>query len=70
MKTFREATTSRANAVKPMDSAPPLGVLYLAGVSYCGSTLMSSLLNAHPQIFSIGEMGPFAPFESEEYRCF
>ena len=69
LKTLSVATTSRANAVKPMDSAPPVGVLYLAGVSYCGSTLMSFLLNAHPQIFSIGEMGPFAPFESEEYRC-
>ena len=69
VKTLSIATTSRANAVKPMDSALPVDVLYLAGVSYCGSTLLAFLLNTHPQIFSIGEMGPYTPFENEEYRC-
>jgi len=46
-----------------------INVIYLAGVSYCGSTLLSFILNTHPQIFSIGEMGPYAPFEHEGYKC-
>ena len=46
-----------------------INVVYLAGVSYCGSTLLSFILNTHPQIFSIGEMGPYAPFENGGYRC-
>ena len=28
---------------------------YLAGTSYCGSTLLAFLLNSHPQIVSVGE---------------
>lgn len=47
----------------------PVDVIYLAGVSYCGSTLMSFVVNSHPQILSIGEMGPADTFEKEDYEC-
>jgi hypothetical protein len=36
------------------DTAPDR-VLFLAGTSYCGSTLTSFLLNAHPDVVSVGE---------------
>ena len=29
--------------------------VYLAGTSYCGSTLLAFLLNSHPQVVSVGE---------------
>jgi hypothetical protein len=47
----------------------PVDVIYLTGVSYCGSTLMSFVVNSHPQILSIGEMGPAVAFEKEDYEC-
>jgi Sulfotransferase domain len=62
-------TATITDELKPMQSTPPIDVLYLAGVSFCGSTLLSFILNAHPKIFSIGEMGPYAPFENDEYQC-
>lgn len=55
--------------MKPTEASTPIDVFYLVGVSYCGSTLLSFMLNTHPQIFGIGEMGPYAPYENEEYRC-
>ncbi|MHC4443331.1 MAG: sulfotransferase [Planctomycetota bacterium] len=47
----------------------PVELAYLAGASYCGSTLLSFILNTHPQILSIGEMGPPQPYISEDFRC-
>jgi hypothetical protein len=47
----------------------PIRLTYLAGISYCGSTLLSLVLNTHPEILSIGEMGPrFIP-NRREYLC-
>lgn len=34
-----------------------LRVAYLVGTSHCGSTLLSFVLNGHPEIFSTGETG-------------
>jgi hypothetical protein len=34
-----------------------LRVAYLAGTSYCGSTMMAFLMDTHPQIASVGETG-------------
>ena len=31
-------------------------VIYIAGTSHSGSTLLDLMLNAHPQIVSVGEM--------------
>lgn len=47
----------------------PIDVVYIAGASFCGSTLLSFVLNTHPQILSIGEMGPTEKSESEDYLC-
>ena len=55
-----------SNNCNPMEQAHPVDVICLAGASYCGSTLVSFLLNAHPQIHSVGEMGPLPIFESED----
>lgn len=44
--------------------------LYVTGASYSGSTLLASLLNAHPQMVSVSEMG--GPIDSviiERYFC-
>lgn len=47
----------------------PVKVVFIAGASFCGSTLLSFVLNAHPQILSIGEMGPTTKSETEDYLC-
>ena len=44
-------------------------LVYIAGTSYCGSTLLSFLLNMHPDLLCIGEMGPARQFEVEGYEC-
>lgn len=57
---------------------PPIGespdarrYLYLAGTSFTGSTLLSFLLNLHPQIVSVGEAtGPLRAWrDRREYPC-
>jgi hypothetical protein len=43
-------------------------VVYVAGVGFSGSTLLSFLVNAHPQMLSVGELtGPIAA--SDGYAC-
>ena len=46
----------------------PLRVLYVAGSNYSGSTLLAFLANAHPEMTSIGEMGP-ARTGHHDYTC-
>lgn len=41
----------------------------IIGASYSGSTLLAFLLNAHPQIVSISEMGLARGVVAEKYRC-
>ena len=48
---------------------PPIPLTYLAGISYCGSTLLSLVLNTHPRILSIGELGPRFIENRERYLC-
>ena len=31
-------------------------VIYIAGMSHCGSTVLNLMLNAHPEIFAVGEL--------------
>jgi hypothetical protein len=54
-----------------MSDRYPKRFLYVAGTSYTGSTLLSLLLNLHPQIVSVGEMtGPFRGVaDRSEYPC-
>lgn len=44
-------------------------VVYVAGVGFSGSTLLSFLVNAHPQLLSVGEVtGPLAALPAD-YPC-
>lgn len=48
----------------------PDTVLYIAGAGFSGSTLMSFLLNAHPQMVSVGEeTGPVSSTNRSAYPC-
>lgn len=47
----------------------PLQLGFIAGTSYCGSTLTSFLLNSHPDVFSPGEMGPARGYAEAQYTC-
>lgn len=54
-----------------MSDRRPERFLYVAGTSFTGSTLLSFLLNLHPQIVGVGEMtGPFRGVEDRRgYPC-
>ncbi|GIK76577.1 MAG: sulfotransferase [Acidobacteria bacterium] len=54
-----------------MSDRRPERFLYIAGTSFTGSTLLSFLLNLHPQIVAVGEMtGPFRGVtDRREYPC-
>ncbi len=53
----------------PLEPLEPLSVLYLAGVSFCGSTLLSFIMNTHPEVVSVGEISPTARAEGPDYLC-
>ena len=44
-------------------------IVFIVGTSYSGSTLLSFVLNTHPQILSIGEMGATLKSETDDYLC-
>jgi len=50
-------------------SNKPLDVVYLAGTNYSGSTLLAFICNSHPDMVSIGEMGPVPRWERPAYLC-
>ncbi len=59
-----QATRSSRGRLRPLglascaallDAGEQIQVLYIAGTSYCGSTLLSFLLDSHPQVVSVGE---------------
>ena len=51
-------------------AAQPVAVAYIGGTSFCGSTLMSFLLNAQPGVTSIGEVAWAVPPENAGgYQC-
>ena len=54
-----------------MSERSPERFLYVVGTSFTGSTLLSFLLNLHPQIVSVGEMtGPFRGVaDRQAYPC-
>jgi hypothetical protein len=49
--------------------ASRIELIYITGSNYSGSTLLSFILNSHPNILSIGELGPAPAFETDDYRC-
>lgn len=56
--------------MSPLHDATSPRVVYLVGTSYCGSTLLSLLADAHPQLASVGELdGPIRPWDTLEFPC-
>ena len=48
----------------------PVRYVYVAGAPYCGSTLLSFLLNTHPDCVSVGEsFGPTQRVVIDKYTC-
>ncbi len=46
-----------------------MNLLYVASSSYSGSTLLSFLLNIHPEIFTVGEMDKLHFIEDKSFKC-
>ena len=49
-------------------SKPPLPYVYIIGLSHSGSTLLAFLLNAHPELVSIGEASRLGEILPERWR--
>jgi hypothetical protein len=52
-----------------MDKKTNIDYLYILGASHSGSTLLAMLLNAHPDLISIGESSPGKMGDIYTYRC-
>lgn len=52
-----------------MDVKPIIDYVYILGASHSGSTLLAMLLNAHPEITTIGETAPGRMGDMDTYRC-
>ncbi len=54
------------------DLPPAVGkvrLLYILAASHSGSTLLAMLLNAHPEICTVGELKATALGDADRYRC-
>jgi hypothetical protein len=52
-----------------MGTNPKIDYVYILGASHSGSTLLAMLLNAHPDIVTIGETAPGKMGDLGTYRC-
>jgi hypothetical protein len=52
-----------------MNQGSKISVIYLVGVSFSGSTLLSFLLGAHPRVENLGELQYFNSSWSSETHC-
>jgi hypothetical protein len=52
-----------------MDAGPTIDYAYILGASHSGSTLLALLLNAHPDVATIGETSPGKMGDVRTYRC-
>jgi hypothetical protein len=52
-----------------MAQRPSIDYVYILGASHSGSTLLAMLLNAHPEITTIGETSPGRIGAVDTYRC-
>jgi len=52
-----------------MSARPIIDYVYILGASHSGSTLLALLLNAHPDITTIGETAPGSIGDVGTYRC-
>jgi hypothetical protein len=48
---------------------PSIDYVYILGASHSGSTLLAMLLNAHPDVTTIGETSPGRMGDIDTYRC-
>lgn len=46
-----------------------LNVVYILGLGFSGSTLLSFVLNNHPEIFTVGEVGPGPEIQQKQFPC-
>ncbi len=51
------------------DAGPSIDYVYILGASHSGSTLLSLLLNAHPDVVTIGETAPGKMGNVDTYLC-
>jgi len=52
-----------------MNAANKINYVYILGASHSGSTLLAMLMNAHPNITTIGETSPGKMGDINKYRC-
>jgi len=52
-----------------MNDRASIGYVYILGASHSGTTLLAMLLNAHPEIATIGETSPGKMGDVNTYRC-
>ena len=52
-----------------MPSRQTIDYVYILGASHSGSTLLAMLLNAHPELVTIGESAPGGIGDIQTYRC-
>ena len=53
----------------PPTAAGKIRLLYILAASHSGSTLLAMLLNAHPEICTVGELKATALGDADRYRC-
>lgn len=59
----------RAGSREPLEPGATVNFVYMLAHSFSGSTLLSFLLGAHPEIATIGEMFIAEGFDHETYHC-
>jgi hypothetical protein len=65
-----EVLTSEAHGQLAREALPrPLPFIYILGAGHSGSTLLTMLLGAHPDVTSIGELKAPAIGSAERYTC-
>jgi len=47
----------------------PINLLYLLGAGRSGTTMLTTVLNNHPQIYAVGEMHQFLDYVTENKDC-
>jgi len=52
-----------------MSEQEPIRLVYILAASHSGSTLLTMLLNAHPDVATVGELAPGGMGDPDTYRC-
>ncbi len=67
--TSRGPATGRVNHTLPRPGNGKIRIAYILSASHSGSTLLAMLLNAHPEICTVGELKVTALGDVGRYRC-